>query len=71
MTNVGAADRLIPTLAGCMMLLAAFLLALPVMGRVGLAGMGLYLLGTALSGTCLGYRLMGKSTCPLRQGAPR
>jgi hypothetical protein len=71
MTNVGAADRLFRTLAAGMMLLAAILLTIPVMGRVGLAGMGLYLLGTALSGTCLGYRLMGKSTCPVRQGAPR
>src|SRR3954466_12178618 len=55
MTNVGAADRLIRTLAACMLLLAAIFLEIPVMGRVGLAGMGLYLLGTALSGTCLGY----------------
>lgn len=27
-------------------------------------GMAGYLLFTALAGTCLGYRLMGRSTCP-------
>jgi hypothetical protein len=29
-------------------------------------GTGAYMLMTALSGTCLGYRMMGLSTCPLR-----
>jgi hypothetical protein len=55
-----------------MALLAAVLIPMPFVGRVGLAAMGIYLFGTAVSGTCLGYRLMGRSTCPAqRQGAPR
>jgi len=72
MTNVGTADRVARTLAGAMMLLAAILIPIPFVGRVGLAAMGLYLFGTAASGTCLGYRLMGRSTCPAHgRGAPR
>jgi hypothetical protein len=30
----------------------------------------LYMLFTVLSGTCLGYRLMGKSTCPASKDPP-
>lgn len=32
--------------------------------RLGLLATGLYLAWTALAGTCLGYRMMGLSTCP-------
>jgi hypothetical protein len=34
---------------------------LPVFGLAGA-----YLLFNAISGSCLGYKLMGKSTCPTR-----
>jgi len=63
MSNVGTADRLARTVGAAMMIAAALLISLPVAGKVGLAAMGIYLLGTAEAGTCLGYRLMGKSTC--------
>jgi hypothetical protein len=43
-------------------------LSLPVRLLV-FAGMGAYLLLTALAGTCVGYRLLGKSTCRLDQSA--
>jgi hypothetical protein len=32
--------------------------------RVGLGGGGIYLLFSAVAGTCLGYRLLGVSTYP-------
>jgi hypothetical protein len=32
-------------------------------------GASLYLLVTALAGSCVGYRLLGKSTCPSRERA--
>jgi hypothetical protein len=36
--------------------------------RLGVfGGTAVYLLATALVGTCVGYRLMGKSTCPVTQ----
>jgi len=68
--NVGRLDRRLRTLGGVMLLAGAALLPGPLTLRVGLfATMGLYLLGTALFSTCLGYRLLGRSTCPreLRQ----
>ncbi len=34
--------------------------------RLVLGGKAVYLLLSALVGTCLGYRLMGRSTCPVR-----
>jgi hypothetical protein len=49
------------------MIAAAFLLSLPLFGQIALAATGTYVLGTALMGTCLGYRLMGKSTCSARR----
>jgi len=63
MSNVGTADRMARTLGATMMIAAVFLLPLPVAGQVALVCTGIYVLGTAAIGTCLGYRLMGKSTC--------
>ena len=39
----------------------------PLLARAALALNGVYLLFTALAGTCLGYRLIGRSTCPRTQ----
>jgi hypothetical protein len=63
--NVGALDRWGRGILGAALVVSAVLapLSLP----VRLLGFGLtagYLFVTALSGTCLGYRLMGRSTCP-------
>lgn len=66
--NVGNWDRIFRAAAGAGMILAAFLVPLPLVARVLAFGMmGAYLLMTAVAGTCLGYRMMGKSTCPLHE----
>jgi hypothetical protein len=63
--NVGTMDRVTRGLGALGLLTCAFMapLAVEVRGPVfGLAGV--YLLYTALAGSCLGYRMMGRSTCP-------
>jgi hypothetical protein len=63
--NVGQADRILRILAGIAMLLSSMLAPVPFAASAALGTIGGYLMLTALAGTCLGYRLMGKSTCPL------
>ena len=64
--NVGTKDRVFRALAGLMMLVCSLMAPLPLAVRVaGFGMMGAYLLFTAAAGTCLGYRLMGKSSCPI------
>ncbi len=64
--NVGTADRIARAVAGVGMLLCSVMAPLPWAVRVAaLGGMGVYMLFTALAGTCLGYRLIGRSTCPI------
>jgi hypothetical protein len=57
--NVGTADRILRALGGGALLVSAYmvspLIAIP----------GGYLLFTSLAGSCLGYRMMGRSTCPV------
>lgn len=66
-TNVGNLDRLLRILATLPLLTCAALAPLPLAVRLAaFAAPALYLLFTAASGTCLGYLLMGKSTCPTR-----
>jgi len=63
--NLGKADRAGRALAVIPLLSCTIFSPLPLLIRV--SGFGLtavYLLYTALSGTCLGYALIGKSTCP-------
>lgn len=63
--NVGTVDRALRALGALSMGVLAFVLPLPVAVRVPVfAALGAYMLWTSLSGTCLGYRLMGRSTCP-------
>jgi hypothetical protein len=70
MSNVGTADRVARVVGAAVMIAAAFVTSLPVTGQIALGVMGIYLLGTAAKGTCLGYRLMGRSTCSAhRHGA--
>ena len=62
--NVGPSDRLARVLGGASLLTCSFLAPLPLAVRAVVFGtMGVYLLITALVGTCAGYALMGKSTC--------
>ncbi len=64
--NVGTMDRVGRGLGAAAMMTCAFLAPLPLAARAAAFGLtGAYLLFTALAGTCLGYRLMGKSTCPV------
>jgi hypothetical protein len=68
--NVGSGDRIMRAVGGASLLTCSLLAPLPLAIRVGIFGsMGVYLLMTTLVGTCVGYALMGKSTCPGR--APR
>jgi hypothetical protein len=65
--NVGSSDRVVRVVAAVGFGVAAFMAPLSL--SIRLAGFGstaLFLLYSALSGTCLGYRLMGRSTCPLK-----
>jgi hypothetical protein len=63
--NVGTFDRVARALAAALAVTAAFTLPLAGAWAVGLGATGVYLLGTAVAGTCLGYRLLGKSSCPV------
>jgi len=65
--NVATWDRALRALAGAAMLVAAVVTPFSLAVRLlAFGGMGLYMLATALAGSCLGYTLMGKSTpCPL------
>jgi hypothetical protein len=46
------------------MLLGAWLAPLSMLPRAGIAALGTYFAITVLLGTCLGYRMMGLSSCP-------
>jgi Protein of unknown function (DUF2892) len=68
--NLGNADRMLRVAGACGAASCAVLAPYPLALRLGLfGGTAIYLLLTAFSGTCLGYRLMGKSTCPTGQRA--
>jgi hypothetical protein len=68
--NLGNADRGLRLLGALAVAFCAANAPFSLIIRVlAFGGMSLYLLFTALSGTCVGYRLMGKSTCPIRERA--
>lgn len=63
--NLGKGDRAARALAVVGLMVGSIFAPLPLLVRVsGFGLMAVYLLYTALSGTCLGYALLGKSTCP-------
>jgi hypothetical protein len=67
--NVGTVDRAVRAVGAAALMIGgvAAPLPLPLPARVALFGaMAAYLAFTALAGTCLGYGLLGKSTCPAR-----
>lgn len=67
--NVGSPDRVLRAIAGVAMASSPFVLPLPSLALgVALGAVGGYLALTALVGRCLGYRLMGRSTCALGTG---
>lgn len=63
--NVGNRDRSFRVLAAVPLLACSAMAPWPLAVRLlALAAPGVYLLVSALAGSCLGYALMGKSTCP-------
>jgi hypothetical protein len=64
--NVGRIDRTLRALAVIPLATCAALAPLPLWLRlVAFVPPGLYFCYSALAGTCFGYALMGKSTCPV------
>jgi len=62
--NLGTSDRLARALGGASLMTCSFLAPLPLAVRMAVFGtMGVYLLMTALVGTCAAYALIGKSSC--------
>ena len=67
--NVGSLDRIMRVILGIAMASSAAVLQLPSpASAIGLGMMGGYLVLTAMFGRCVGYRLMGRSTCALGSG---
>lgn len=64
-SNLCRTDRVARLAAAAALALAAVLLDLPWVALAALGVGALYLAGTSLVGTCLGYKLMGMSSCPL------
>jgi Protein of unknown function (DUF2892) len=63
--NVGSLDRLARVVVGLALIAVSLFWPGPPLVRFALLdGTGAYLLLTSLLGSCLGYRLMGRSTCP-------
>lgn len=62
--NLGSMDRVARGLGALGLVVGAFVAPVEIVLRVGLGASGAYVMFTALAGTCLGYRLMGVSTCP-------
>jgi len=62
--NVASWDRIVRCLGAVAMAACALAVPMPPALRGVLAVNAIYLAATALAGTCLGYRLMGISTCP-------
>jgi hypothetical protein len=64
--NVGTGERTLRALAAALMLTRSVRAPLPLLARaVSFGDFGLYPLFAALSGTCLGCALIGRSTCSL------
>lgn len=63
--NVGTLDRVLRLLGSAGLVIAALGAPVPVLARLALGASGLYLLGTVFLGWCLGYKLLGRSTCAL------
>lgn len=63
--NVGQVDRVLRALGAVVMAVSAAVAPVPLELRVPLFGaLAAYFAFTALSGTCLGYTLLGTGTCP-------
>ena len=65
--NLGNVDRAFRAIAALALLIASFIASVPLTAAAGFALTGVYMIGTSLVGTCLGYKLIGVSTCPIKQ----
>ncbi len=65
--NLGRADRIARVAGAVVLFVVSVISPLPLVAQVALGMMGLYVLGSSLVGTCLGYRMMGMSTCPVHK----
>ena len=65
--NLGSADRIARVIASVALFVGAAAAPVPPLVQIALALTGLYMLGSSLVGTCLGYKLIGVSTCPIKQ----
>jgi hypothetical protein len=66
--NVGKGDRIARVVAALPMLVCSVMAPLPLLARMAAFALpAVYLLFTAVRGTCLGYALMGRSTCPIEE----
>ncbi len=63
--NLSKADRIVRVVGAIGFFVAAALAPVPFAAQLALGATGLYVLGTSLVGTCLGYKLIGASTCPV------
>jgi hypothetical protein len=63
--NLGTLDRLARLVAALPLFVCSVMAPLPLAARVAAFALpACYMILTALAGSCLGYRLMGRSTCP-------
>ena len=74
--NVGSADKLVRTAIGAVFGAASLAtlagaVPLPALAAPVLGVASLLMLGTAASGTCLLYSLLGVDTCPASAGGSR
>lgn len=68
--NLGTFDRVARGVVSLGMIAGAFAAPLPEMVRILALGLpGLYMFGTTFVGTCLGYKLIGVSSCPTARGS--
>lgn len=65
--NLGKADRVARVTVAVALFTASAMAPVPFLAQVALALTGVYMVGSSLVGTCLGYKMMGMSTCPIEQ----
>jgi hypothetical protein len=66
--NLGSLDRVLRGLGALAMIISGVVVPAQEAVRLGLGVTGVYLAFTALAGSCLGYRLLGRSTCSAERG---
>lgn len=68
-SNVGRSDRILRAAGAAVMAICALMAPLSPGLRAAFGVLAVYMLVTVVAGRCIGYSLMGKSTC--RIGAER